>query len=93
LVCFSFYGSERFPLPAANHFVGLLLWIPINKAMFTGDHRSSPDELEFRTVGVEWVYFTGCNLALRIALGVIFLLAASAHWGKRRADLSRIHCI
>ncbi len=34
------------PLLAANHFVGLLLWIPINKAMFTGDHRSSPDELE-----------------------------------------------
>jgi AefR-like transcriptional repressor, C-terminal domain len=24
------------PLLAANHFVGLLLWIPINRAMFTG---------------------------------------------------------
>jgi TetR/AcrR family transcriptional regulator, mexJK operon transcriptional repressor len=34
------------PLLAANHFVGLLLWIPINKAMFTGDHHSSPHELE-----------------------------------------------
>ena len=34
------------PLQAAQHFVGLLLWIPINKAMFTGDHRSSPHELE-----------------------------------------------
>jgi TetR/AcrR family transcriptional repressor of mexJK operon len=34
------------PLLAANHFVGLLLWIPINKAMFTGDHHASPDELE-----------------------------------------------
>ncbi len=34
------------PLLAANHFVGLLLWIPINKAMFTGDYRSDPDELE-----------------------------------------------
>jgi TetR/AcrR family transcriptional regulator, mexJK operon transcriptional repressor len=34
------------PLLAANHFVGLLLWIPINKAMFTGDYGSSPDELE-----------------------------------------------
>lgn len=34
------------PLLAAHHFVGMLLWIPINKAMFTGDYRSSPDELE-----------------------------------------------
>lgn len=34
------------PQLAANHFVGLLLWIPINKAMFTGDHGSSPRELE-----------------------------------------------
>ncbi len=23
---------------AANHFVGMLLWIPVNRAMFTGDH-------------------------------------------------------
>lgn len=34
------------PLLAANHFVGMVLWIPINKAMFTGDYHSSPDELE-----------------------------------------------
>jgi TetR/AcrR family transcriptional repressor of mexJK operon len=34
------------PVLAANHFVGLLLWIPVNKAMFTGDHRASPEELE-----------------------------------------------
>jgi TetR/AcrR family transcriptional repressor of mexJK operon len=34
------------PLLAANHFVGLLLWIPVNKAMFTGDHHATPDELE-----------------------------------------------
>jgi len=34
------------PLLAANHFVGLLLWIPVNKAMFTGDHRSSKADLE-----------------------------------------------
>jgi TetR/AcrR family transcriptional regulator, mexJK operon transcriptional repressor len=25
------------PLRAAEHFVGLLLWIPVNRAMFTGD--------------------------------------------------------
>lgn len=29
------------PLLAAHHFVGLLLWIPINKAMFSGDNQSS----------------------------------------------------
>jgi len=34
------------PLLAANHFVGLLLWIPVNKAMFTGDHRSSEANLK-----------------------------------------------
>jgi TetR/AcrR family transcriptional repressor of mexJK operon len=34
------------PLMAANHFVGLLLWIPVNKAMFTGDHDATPVELE-----------------------------------------------
>lgn len=34
------------PLLAAHHFVGLLLWIPINKAMFTGDdHSSTPADL------------------------------------------------
>jgi TetR/AcrR family transcriptional repressor of mexJK operon len=25
------------PLMAAEHFVGMLFWIPVNKAMFTGD--------------------------------------------------------
>ncbi|MES2246756.1 MAG: TetR/AcrR family transcriptional regulator [Pseudomonadota bacterium] len=34
------------PLLAANHFTGLLLWIPLNRAMFTGDHASDPAELE-----------------------------------------------
>ena len=33
------------PTLAAHHFVGLLLWIPVNQAMFTG-HRSSKAELE-----------------------------------------------
>jgi TetR/AcrR family transcriptional repressor of mexJK operon len=31
------------PRLAANHFVGLLLWIPINQAMFTGRHHASTD--------------------------------------------------
>jgi len=34
------------PLLAANHFVGLLLWIPVNRAMFTGDHSSTKADLE-----------------------------------------------
>jgi TetR/AcrR family transcriptional repressor of mexJK operon len=34
------------PILAAHHFVGLLLWIPVNKAMFTGDHHTTPGELE-----------------------------------------------
>jgi TetR/AcrR family transcriptional regulator, mexJK operon transcriptional repressor len=47
------------PLLAANHFVGLLLWIPINKAMFTGDHRSSPDELEHFAVAAVQAFLAG----------------------------------
>jgi len=31
--------NARDPLLAANHFVGMLLWIPINKAMFTGSEQ------------------------------------------------------
>jgi TetR/AcrR family transcriptional regulator, mexJK operon transcriptional repressor len=27
------------PQLAANHFVGMLLWIPVNEAMFTGNNR------------------------------------------------------
>jgi TetR/AcrR family transcriptional regulator, mexJK operon transcriptional repressor len=34
------------PLLAAHHFTGLLLWIPLNQAMFTGDHTSSKAGLE-----------------------------------------------
>jgi TetR/AcrR family transcriptional repressor of mexJK operon len=35
------------PLLAANHFVGMLLWIPVNKAMYTGDYNfSTKTELE-----------------------------------------------
>jgi TetR/AcrR family transcriptional repressor of mexJK operon len=33
-------------MTAASHFVGMLLWIPINEAMFTGDPRlRTPAEL------------------------------------------------
>jgi TetR/AcrR family transcriptional repressor of mexJK operon len=34
------------PMIAAHHFVGLLLWIPINRAMFTGDETSNEKDLE-----------------------------------------------
>jgi uncharacterized membrane protein len=35
-------------------------------------------------------YFSDWQHALRVALGVMFLLTASAHWGKRRPDLVRM---
>ncbi len=40
--CFRNLGEKRLlriedPLLAANHFVGMLLWIPLNEAMFTGN--------------------------------------------------------
>jgi TetR/AcrR family transcriptional repressor of mexJK operon len=47
------------PLLAANHFVGLLLWIPVNKAMFTGDHRATPDELERYALAAVRAFLTG----------------------------------
>ena len=46
--------------------------------------------LFFRILGLEWRYFADWQFALRAALGVMFLLTASAHWGKRRADLIRM---
>jgi TetR/AcrR family transcriptional regulator, mexJK operon transcriptional repressor len=54
------------PLLAANHFVGLLLWIPINKAMFTGDHRSSPDELERSAVAAVHAFLAGYGATSRL---------------------------
>ena len=33
------------PLMAANHFAGLVLWIPLNRAMFSGSCESDPAEL------------------------------------------------
>lgn len=47
------------PLLAANHFVGMLLWIPINKAMYTGDYRSSPGELEGVAVAAVRAFLAG----------------------------------
>jgi uncharacterized membrane protein len=46
--------------------------------------------LFFRVLGLEWHYFADWHLSLRAALGAMFLLTASAHWGKRRADLVRM---
>ena len=46
--------------------------------------------LFFRILGLEWGYFGNLHFALRAALGAMFLLTASAHWGKRRADLIRM---
>lgn len=46
--------------------------------------------LFFRILGVWLPYFANLHLVLRAALGAMFLLTASAHWGKRRADLVRM---
>jgi uncharacterized membrane protein len=46
--------------------------------------------LFFRILELEWRYFADWHFALRAALGAMFLLTASAHWGKRRADLIRM---
>ncbi|MFD7496548.1 TetR/AcrR family transcriptional regulator [Streptomyces sp. NPDC059832] len=41
------------PLLAANHFSGLLLWIPVNKAMFHGGPQHTQAELDrYATAGV-----------------------------------------
>lgn len=44
----------------------------------------------FRLAGLSIVYMADWQHALRAALGVMFLLTASAHWGKRRPDLLRM---
>jgi len=51
------------PLLAANHFVGMLLWIPINKAMYTGDYRSSPGKLEGLAVAAVRAFLAGYGTA------------------------------
>jgi TetR/AcrR family transcriptional regulator, mexJK operon transcriptional repressor len=47
------------PLLAANHFVGMLLWIPINKAMYTGDYHSDQEELERFAVKAVRAFLSG----------------------------------
>ena len=44
----------------------------------------------FRLAGLGVAYFADWQHALRAALGLMFLLTASAHWGKRRSDLMRM---
>ncbi len=44
----------------------------------------------FRVLGFAVPYFAEWPHALRAALGAMFLLTASAHWGKRRPDLVRM---
>ncbi len=44
----------------------------------------------FRLAGFGVAYLADWQHALRAALGVMFLLTASAHWGKRRPDLMRM---
>jgi hypothetical protein len=59
------------PLLAAHHFIGLLLWGPINRAMFTGRDDVSNIELEqhaAEAVRIFWrpmqCHLLGCQLRL-----------------------------
>jgi len=47
------------PLLAANHFVGMLLWTPMNKAMFSGDGGSSTEELDRYAVAAVRAFLAG----------------------------------
>src|SRR5262249_11509988 len=40
------------PQLAAQHLAGLILWVPLNRAMFTGDDQPPPDLDHFATAGV-----------------------------------------
>src|SRR5262249_3546705 len=40
------------PQLAAQHFAGLILWVPLNRAMFTGHEQLPPDLAHFATAGV-----------------------------------------
>ena len=46
--------------------------------------------VSFRLLGFFVPYFAQWQLSLRAALGVMFLLTATAHWGRRRPDLIRM---
>jgi TetR/AcrR family transcriptional repressor of mexJK operon len=39
------------PLLAAHHFAGLLLWIPVNRAMFHGGPEHGEDDLDAYAAG------------------------------------------
>ena len=54
------------PFLAANHFVGLLLWIPVNKAMFTGDYHATPDELDRYAEAAVRTFLTGYGSSSRV---------------------------
>jgi TetR/AcrR family transcriptional repressor of mexJK operon len=48
------------PFLAADHFAGLLLWVPMNNAMFTGeDHPMTGDELERHVTAAVHAFLTG----------------------------------
>jgi TetR/AcrR family transcriptional repressor of mexJK operon len=55
------------PLLAANHFVGLLLWIPLNRAMFRGDEltMSSADIREQASAATQAFLRGYCNASPR----------------------------
>jgi TetR/AcrR family transcriptional repressor of mexJK operon len=70
------------PLLAANHFVGLLLWIPVNQAMFTGnDH--------YRTKAALDHYADAAVRAFLGAYGVVSVAPKRSSRRRHRAPSSR----
>lgn len=66
--CFSGFADRGLlklgdPLMAADHFVGLLLWIPVNRAMFTGNHRARKMDLEHYSSAAVRAFLDGYRFA------------------------------
>lgn len=58
------------PLMAANHFVGLLLWIPLNQAMFVTKAGALPkDEIERQAEGAVRAFLNGYQMPRRAPRG------------------------
>jgi TetR/AcrR family transcriptional repressor of mexJK operon len=66
------------PLLAANHFAGLLLWIPLNKAMFSGDHRASKADLELYAAAAIRAFLAGYGRSSRSASSRMASVASDA---------------
>jgi TetR/AcrR family transcriptional repressor of mexJK operon len=56
------------PQLAAQHLAGLILWVPLNRAMFTGDDQPPPDLDHYATAGVH-AFIAGYASPLKNGVG------------------------